>query len=182
MGEGRLMLFEGDEVSTAECVKKYLRNNKNLLAEEEMTNFELLRKLVGNQNADYIKGNYILSQEEFSWEKELNIPFEADRTILKEGEMNEIQFVYFCYPGWVNPIAKARSLKKWLKEGNLSLFDKASVVLMYPNKECIQNDVHLKDNELFYVAFDEIQTQSKWGKAFQRISKDRRVRWEEVTL
>jgi len=182
MGEGRLMVFEGDEVSTADCVKKYLRHNKQLLADEDMIDFELFRKLVGNRNADYIKGNYTLSQGDFSWEDELNIPFEADRTILKEGESNEIQFIYFCYPGWVNPIAKARSLLRWLKEGNLTLFDHASVVLVYPDQDCIERDVHLKDSELVYVAFDEILSQNKWGKALQRISKNRRVTWEEVIL
>ncbi|MYL35488.1 hypothetical protein GLW08_20510 [Pontibacillus yanchengensis] len=181
--QDKFTVFEGTPESTAKVVSAYLNRNLHLVAGEAYSDYNELLRLVRNANDHYAIGKIALASQEMSWKEELQLPVEVDRVILKETQStSEIQFVYFCYESWVNPIAKARVLNKWLQEGNLTLFDKASVILMYPDHDSLARDVHLKDSELYYVAYDEITDEQKWGKAYQRNMKYRKVVWEECQL
>ncbi|WP_240420378.1 replication-relaxation family protein [Paenibacillus periandrae] len=106
------------------------------------------------------------------------IPDEAVR-IRNFGDA-ETHMIFFARLGWVNPIAKALRMQKWIDEGN----QKAKIILIYPNKDELDNEVHFTDPPFFYVNWEDVCRTGVWGHykktVYRKIRNINTLTWEDA--
>lgn len=176
-----VQLFQGDHKLSQDAVSLYLERDKDLLSGEDMTNEKELIALIGAFSKGLERGEAALLDIEKAMDR-LKLPVRPDSLIMKQQEEDStLQLVFFALPGWVNPIIKIQSIKRWLKEGHLSQFNQIQYVLLYPD-EGFYRDVRSTDSDIFYVSYREVKALGIWGKAHHEERKHKKVFWQEVTL
>lgn len=182
---GSVQLIEGDEIHTVDSVRMFMERDGDFLKEEPMVNVDKMRELVTQfaQNKAGINAILVSEAEKSVVANELKMPVIPDRLILGEGNKSMIHMVFFAQKGWVNPVGKAKLLEKWVRDGNLSIFDEAVVILLYPEQDSILNDIPLHHSKVYYAAFNQLVEEGKWGKVWERtLFNKRKVTWNEVEL
>jgi hypothetical protein len=175
-----LQLFEGDHQLTQEVVSLYFERDKDLLKGEEMTNISQLITLVKAYNQTLDTGESALIDVPKTVQH-LKLPVTPDAIIARKHIGTSLQLIFFAIPGWVNPIIKIKSFKRWMKEGHLSQFSDIQYILIYPNDSYLR-DVRLTDDDIRYVSYQEIKENGMWGKAHYEERKSKRIYWREVLL
>jgi len=179
--KGDIQLFEGGFELTQTIVNTYLSRRDKLISIEEMSNEEQLMKFVEKQNdIDELRDISLLDVPKTV--DRLKLPLVPDAIILtNENGKSSVQFVFNALAGWVNPFVKVEVLKKWVDEGNLSIFDSIKFVLLYPDQQFL-HDIRPISNDIFYVSYKEAKEFGAWGKAHIEERKHRKVQWTEVQL
>jgi hypothetical protein len=176
----KIQLFQGDHHLSQEIVNKYLERDMNLLQGEPMSNRKDL--------SDLIKASFPQQTGEVSLlsvEKTVDyfkLPAKPDVIIAKQkNDFASLQFIFYCIPGWVNPFIKVHSIKRFLLAGHLSSINDIKFILLYPDNSYL-NDIRPIVDDIYYVSFQEIKEEGKWGKAHNELRKHRKVRWNKVLL
>lgn len=181
VNNNEVQLFQGGPELTKEVTLLFYERDSNLLKGEEMTNESSLQYLTDEYMKVLEKGE-ISNLDINKTIERFKIPVKPDAIILKECDNNRsLQLIFYAMPGWVNPIIKIKSIKRWLKEGHLSIFQNIQFVLLYPD-EGYFNDIRTTDDDVYYVSFKRIKAEGKWGKAHYELRKHKQVKWIEVSL
>lgn len=144
-----------------------------------MVNEQTLYSLVESYNQSSKDFEVKLLDTERTVER-LKLPVTPDAIITKQTQDQvAVQFVFYGLSGWVNPFVKINALKRWLKEGHLSLFSEIRFVLLYPDDSFL-SDVRSTDRDIYYVPFNEVEATSSWGKVYYEERKYKMVKWQEV--
>ncbi len=176
---GDIQLFEGSPSQTIDISTKYFYREKKLLSGEDMVNEQTLYSLVESYNQSSKDFEVKLLDTERTVER-LKLPVTPDAIITKQTQDQvAVQFVFYGLSGWVNPFVKINALKRWLKEGHLSLFSEIRFVLLYPDDSFL-SDVRSTDRDIYYVPFNEVEATSSWGKVYYEERKYKMVKWQEV--
>ncbi|RUS44951.1 replication-relaxation family protein [Cohnella sp. AR92] len=94
----------------------------------------------------------------------------------------ETHMIFFARIGWVNQVAKALAMQRWIDEGN----QKAKVVIVYPNDEEMSNDVHLLETQaqLHYMNWQDVLRTGAWGHykkpTYRKVRGQLTLVWEEA--
>jgi len=176
-----VQLFEGDANLTQEIILTYFSRREKLIAEEPMTDEQELMRFVEKQNEIDERREISLLDVSKTVER-FKLPVEPDAIILtSEDGKSSIQFVFYSLAGWVNPFIKVHVLRKWIDEGNLSIFDSINFVMLYPDHQFLK-DIRPTNRDIYYVSYQEIQELGVWGKAHIEQRRSRKVKWMEVQL
>ncbi|WP_158318929.1 MULTISPECIES: replication-relaxation family protein [Bacillaceae] len=178
--QNHIQLFQGDPQLTHDISMLYFERDKELLRGEEMIDEEQFTTLFKG----YVESSNVGEASILDVDKTIErfkLPVQPDAIIMKQQESPILQIVFYGMYGWVNPIIKIQAIKRWLKEGHLSMFSEIQYILIYPNDSFYQ-DVRTMDDDIFYVSYEEIKGSGKWGKARHEQRKHRQVKWVEVLL
>ncbi|OIJ09450.1 hypothetical protein BKP35_16480 [Anaerobacillus arseniciselenatis] len=176
-----IQLFQGDHKLTQDVVSLYFERDKDLLANEEMTNKQQLKHFVKSYSSSMENGEASVLDIDKSV-THLKLPLRPDVLIMKQIDSKPtLQIVFYAMPGWVNPMIKIQSLKRWIKEGHLSEFSEIKFVLLYPDTT-FYHDIKTTDDDIFYVSFKDVEEHGAWGMAYYEERKNKKVNWREVVL
>jgi Replication-relaxation len=175
-----IQLFQGDHQLSQEIVNKYFERDMNLLHNEPMANkkelFDLMKAYCSQETGEAALLDVERAVEHFK------IPAKPDAIIGKQGQNTaSLQFIFYCIPGWVNPFIKIHTIKRFLSTGHLSRFNNIKLILLYPDNKYL-NDIKPIADDIYYVSFQEIKEEGKWGIAHRELRKHRQVKWINVQL
>ncbi|SED12569.1 hypothetical protein [Paenibacillus sp. GP183] len=96
------------------------------------------------------------------------------------GKTKEMHLIFFARLGWVNPIAKAIEMQKWINEGDEG--NEVKVVLLYPNAYDIDNEIHMEEFPFYYVNWEEVMDLGIWGhyKVPEKVKTSKNMSWKDV--
>lgn len=177
----QIHLFQGEPNITQAAVSQFIERNMEILSGELMTNEAKIVGYLNRYNESQDNKNVSLLDAEKTVER-FRMPVIPDGIITQEvSKENNIQFLFYAVPGWVNPHIKILAMKEWIKEGHLSMFSSVQFILMYPDDGFL-TDVRLIEEDIYYMSFQEIDSKGVWGVAHYEYRKNRQVKWLEVEL
>jgi len=92
----------------------------------------------------------------------------------------ETHMIFFTKLGWVNPIAKALKMQRWIDEGK----QRAKVILVYPNLDEMDSDIHFTEQPFLYVNWEDVQRSGVWGHykkpMYRKLRNVNTLIWEDV--
>ncbi|NHN33361.1 replication-relaxation family protein [Paenibacillus agricola] len=175
----KTQVLHGDEVTCLTSSEFFIENNGNMLHGYPRA----------QDFAMYVNATpHTLEKESVFFTDELKkiilnppLPIMPDEVIrIRNFGVAETHMIFLAKLGWVNPIAKALKMQKWIDEGN----QKAKVVLVYPNAEELDSEVHFTDPPFYYVNWEEVCRSGIWGHykkpVYRKIRNINTLTWEDV--